>query len=103
VNSAESISESREYLSHLEAWMLKADHKGINVRPKPQTAWGQVTDRDWGIHVIQSFDGIGPGVAGAIFDRFGVPLRWTVTKQELESVAGVGPKRAAKMWETLNG
>lgn len=58
---------------------------------------------EWGIHVIQSFDGIGPGVAGAIFDRFGLPIQWTVTKADLESVPGVGKKRASKMWETLNG
>jgi Holliday junction resolvasome RuvABC DNA-binding subunit len=83
--------------------MMKADHKGINIRPKPQTKWGSRLDRDWGIHVIQSFDGVGPGVAGAIFDRFGVPMRWTITRKDLESVPGVGPKRAAKMWETLNG
>ncbi len=82
---------------------MKADHKGINIRPKPVTKWGQRNDRDFGVHVIQSFDGIGPGVAGAIFDRYGVPMRWTVTKKDLESVPGVGAKRAAKMWETLNG
>ena len=103
VNSTESISESREYLSHLEMWMMKSKHAGIMTRPKPTTLWGTRNDRDWGIHVIQSFDGIGPGVAGAIFDRFGLPIRWTVTKADLESVPGVGKKRASKMWETLNG
>ena len=82
---------------------MKATHKGIMTRPKPTTLWGTRNDRDFGIHVIQSFDGIGPGVAGAIFDRFGVPLRWTVTKEELETVPGVGKKRAGKMWECLNG
>lgn len=103
VNSSENLSESREYLSALEKWFAKESHKGINVRPKPQTSWGQVTDRDWGIHVIQSFDGIGPGVAGRIFDMHGIPLKWTISKEELELVPGVGPKRAAKMWGTLNG
>ena len=95
--------DSREYLAALEKWFMKATHKGIMTRPKPSTLWGSRTDRDWGIHVIQSFDGIGPGVAGAIFDRFGLPIKWTVTKEELESVPGVGKKRAMKMWATLNG
>ena len=103
VNSAESIQETREYLSHLETWFGKSDHKGINIRPKPSTPWGSRTNRDFGIHVIQSFDGVGPGVAGAIFDRFGVPMKWTITKEQLQSVPGVGPKRAQKMYETLNG
>lgn len=95
--------DSREYLSRLEKWMMKTDHKGINVRPKPQTAWGQIKDRDWGIHFIQGIDSIGPGVAGAIFDRFGVPFALTVSKNELESVPGVGPKRAEKIWRMFNG
>ena len=73
------------------------------TRPKPQTVWGNRNDRDFGIHLIQSFDGIGPGVAGAIFDKFGVPLKWTINLDDLESVPGVGKKRAAKMWRTLNG
>lgn len=103
VTSSESLQDSREYLSHLESWMMKENHKGINIRPKPQTKWGQLNDRDFGIHVLQSFDSIGPGVAGAIFDRFGVPMKWTVTQKDLETVPGVGPKRAAKMYRTLNG
>lgn len=101
--SSESLGESREYLLLLEAWMMKEKHAGIMTRPKPTTLWGTKTDRDWGIHVLQSFDGIGPGVAGAIFDKYGVPIRWTVSKEDLESVAGVGKKRAEKMWGTLNG
>ena len=103
INSSESIQESREYLSALEKWFMKETHKGLMTRPKPQTIWGDRNDRDFGIHLIQSFDGIGPGVAGAIFDKYGVPLRWTVNLDELESVPGVGKKRAAKMWRTLNG
>lgn len=103
INSSESIQESREYLSALEKWFMKTTHKGLMTRPKPQTVWGNRNDRDYAIHLIQSFDGIGPGVAGAIFDHLGLPIRWTVDKKALESVPGVGAKRAAKMWETLNG
>lgn len=102
VHSSSNLMDSREYLEHLERWFQKERHAGINVRPKPTTAWGQRTDRDWAIHVIQSFDGIGPGVAGAIFDKFGLPLRWTVTESELQTVPGVGKKRAGKIWGVLN-
>ncbi len=82
---------------------MKEKHKGINVRPKPQTLWGSLKDRDYGVHLIQGIDGIGPGVAGAIFDKFGVPFTLTVTKAELESVDGVGPKRADKIVRMFNG
>ena len=102
VNSSESLTESREYLFALNSWMTKEKHAGIMTRPKPSTLWGTKTDRDWGIHVIQSFDGIGPGVAGNIFDMYGLPIRWTIGKDDLERVPGVGKKRAEKMWSTLN-
>lgn len=103
VTSSESLQESREYLSHLESWMMKENHKGINIRPKPQTKWGQLTDRDFAIHFIQGLDGIGPGVAGAIFEKFGFPFTMTLTKEQLQSVDGVGPKRAEKIWRMFNG
>ena len=103
MHSSDSLGESREYLLLLEKWMLKEKHGGIMTRPKPKTLWGDKTDRDWGIHVIQSFDGIGPGVAGNLFDMYGLPLKWTVSKEELEKVPGVGKKRAERMWRTLNG
>ena len=103
VNSSADLGDSREYLGLLEKWLMKKDHKGINVRPKPTTLWGSRNNKDWGIHFLSGFDGIGPGVAGAIFDRYGVPFKWSITKEDLESVPGVGPKRAAKMWSTLNG
>lgn len=103
VNSSDSLTESREYLSRLEKWFSKEKHAGIMTRPKPQTQWGHRNDRDFGIHIIQSFDGIGPGVAGAIFDKYGVPLKWTISQEDLMSVDGVGKKRAQKLWGCLNG
>lgn len=103
VNSSTDLGDSKEYLTCLESWFQKETHKGIMTRPKPQTAWGQRTDRDWAVHVIQSFDGIGPGVAGAIFDKFGLPLKWTVSESDLQTVPGVGKKRAGKIWSVLNG
>lgn len=103
VNSSESISESREYLSSLEKWMMKETHKGLNTRPKPQTSWGSRNDRDWAIHAIQSVDGVGPEMAGRIFDTFGLPFRCSVTVEELLTVDGIGKKRAEKIVRAFNG
>lgn len=103
VNSSESLGETREYLLQLKSWMMKDKHRGVNTRPKPTTLWGSRNDKDWGIHVLQSFDGIGPGVAGNLFDAYGLPIRWTISREELEKVPGIGKKRAEKMWRTLNG
>lgn len=103
VNSAESLLESREYLSHLEKWMMKGDHKGLLTRPKPQTIWGNRDDRDWACHTIQSVDGVGPEMAGRIFDKFGLPFTCSVTVEELMTVEGIGRKRAEKIVRAFNG
>lgn len=103
INSSESIQESREYLSALEKWFMKETHKGLMTRPKPQTIWGNRSDRDWAVHTIQSVDGVGPEMAGRIFDRFGLPFKCTVTVEELLSIDGIGRKRAEKIVKAFNG
>lgn len=103
VNSSESLMESREYLSRLELWMLKEKHAGLTTRPKPTTLWGTRTDRDWAIHAIQSVDGVGPEMAGRIFEKFGLPFECKVTVEELMTVDGVGKKRAEKIVRAFNG
>lgn len=103
INSTESLAETREYLSRLELWMMKGKHSGLNTRPKPQTIWGDRRDSDYCVHFIQGLDGVGPGVAKAIYDKFGFPFKLTVTQKDLETVPGVGPKRAEKIWRLFNG
>lgn len=103
VNSSEGLGESREYLSRLEIWFGKEKHQGLNTRPKPQTQWGSRNDRDWGIHAIQSVDGVGPEMAGRIYDKFGLPFQCSVTVEELLTVDGIGKKRAEKIVRAFNG
>ena len=64
---------------------------------------GTRDSRSWALHLIQGFEGIGPTVAGAIFDHFGgVPFRWNVDGvEELMGVKGVGEKRAKALWRAL--
>jgi ERCC4-type nuclease len=51
---------------------------------------------------LQGFDGIGPEVAGRIYDEFkGVPLMWTVDEIDLMAVKGVGAIRAERMIRSL--
>jgi ERCC4-type nuclease len=92
---------TRAFLEYLPTYLSK-EHSSLSGRPKPQKSeWGRVTDRDWGCHLWQSFPGIGPGVAGALWDAVGVPLRLTVAEKELSKVKGVGPKRAAGIVRAL--
>lgn len=86
----------------LQDWTRKAKHSSLDRRPKPQGKWGQIDHHDWAVHLLQSFEGVGPQVAEKIIEHFGdVPLSWTVTQKELESVPGVGKIRAKRLYESL--
>lgn len=88
----------------VEKWAQKPSHQSLMRRPKLQSKsrWGTVANRDYGIYFLQGIDGIGPGVAENIFDHFGfVPLQWSVTRDELMEVEGIGKGRAEKMIKAL--
>lgn len=67
----------------------------------PRNEWGQRTSRDWSIHLLQSFSDIGPRTAAAIIDTLGLPLAWTVSREQLLTVPGVGPKTADALLKSL--
>jgi len=54
------------------------------------------------MHVLQGFPGMGPELAGRVVDKFeGVPLTWTVSEDELQTVEGLGKKKSIAMYEAL--
>lgn len=75
---------------------LSSGKAAVIHRPKQVTnEWGRTDSKAYGVFLLQSFPGIGPKVAAAIYDHFGgVPLSWTVTPAELAKVPGVGRRRA---------
>jgi ERCC4-type nuclease len=98
-----TIADTAELIRQCVAWTSKATHTSVTARPKlVDSAWGQPNNRDWGVYLLQSFDGVGAGLAGDIFDHFGkVPIRWEVTREEMLAVKGMGPKRVDKMLAVL--
>lgn len=98
----ETQTETIESVFALKKWLEKGTHSLARNRPKAESSWGKATSRDWGIHLLQSFEGVGVGVAEKIYDHFeGVPLTWTTTIDGLMEVKGVGKKRAASLIEAL--
>lgn len=81
------------YVKDFELW-LEREHRSLLQRPKARGMWGKPDSREFGIHVLQSFDGVGSEMAGRIYDAFGLPLRWTVDEQDLQSIKGIGQKKA---------
>lgn len=96
---------TREILTGLDSWWKKESHQSLQRRPGPAKTdgWGQVTNRDFGLHLLQSFPGIGSELAGRMWDHFkGVPIRWDVEGPEaLAQVSGIGKGKAEKMWAVL--
>jgi len=102
----ETIDETFEFIGRLAEWWGKESHAGFMARPGPgrSNEFGtQTSEREWAMHVLQGFDGVGPSLAGRIFDAFGrIPLRWDVTDKELGAVHGLGPKRLASLTRTVS-
>jgi ERCC4-type nuclease len=98
-----SLTDTSDAVSALQTWVMKEHHSGL-ARPKPaKNEWGRVDSRDWCIHVLQSWESIGKESAAAIYDKFGLPLQWTVTETDLLTIPGIGKKRAGMMIESLSG
>lgn len=95
--------ETVESLRAFESWVQKARHEGFKRRPKPYVPpWGRGDNRDWAVHLLQSFEGIGAVRAQAIYDHLGLPLAWTVSERELSRVPGIGTETARRLVQALN-
>lgn len=105
VYQVRNLQDTVDWLYALEKWTLKPNHNSLKTRPGPaKTSWGGVSERARRLHVLQSFPGVGVELAGRIYDHFGrVPLKWDVTVEQLRQVPGVGPKKAAAIYENLEG
>jgi DNA excision repair protein ERCC-4 len=96
VDTTDSTADTVAYIGELAHWAAKEGHHSLERRPKPKgepTDWGVVTDRRWGMHLLQSVPGIGPGVAADIWDHCGgLPVKLAMSADELRQIKGVGPK-----------
>jgi ERCC4-type nuclease len=100
-----SLADTARLLARLDGWFAKPTHGSLSRRPKPRSnevRWGGAGHRATGIHILQSFDRVGPKAAGAIFDHFGrVPLALGCTEAELLAVPGVGSDTVKRIREAL--
>lgn len=94
--------ETIQVLGAFERWVRKASHKATFSRPGATSTWGKAGSREWAIHLLCGFDGVGPEIATRILDGLGMPLAWTVDEKGLMQVEGIGKKRASKLIEALN-
>lgn len=98
VDWTENLNDTIRWCQEFEQWTAKASHLSGRSRPGPSSLWGTKDSRDWGMHVLQGFEGVGVELSGRIYDRFdGLPFAWSVTVEELCEVEGIGKKKAQKL------
>lgn len=90
-------------ISQLQKYLSKGSHSSLDRRPKAVGTWGKSDSREFACHVLQSFPGVGPDLARRIYDRFGLPIRWTIDVLELQQLDGIGAKKAATIISALEG
>lgn len=95
--------DALHFIDRMEAWSQRKSHWSLNRRPKAKAdMWGRKGNKEFGIHLLQSFEGVGPAMAEAIYGFYGgVPMKWETDVDELKKVPGVGPKTAEKLLEAL--
>lgn len=100
-----STTESIAWLLLFPRWLEKSKHRSLLDRGKTgiNREVGIDRKREYGIWLLQGFDGIGYETAAAIYDHHkGVPLKWTISEQELQQVKGIGKGRAKALWTALS-
>jgi ERCC4-type nuclease len=104
VTTTTTAAETSTLISAFMRWTSKPRHTGMQSRVSPQgDEWGKVGNREWAMHLLQGFRGIGPIQAGAIIDHFGgVPLTWTVGALDLMEIPGIGQKRAEALLDAVD-
>lgn len=80
------VDETKKWIRWLMDWSNKERHDGLMSRPGPM--W--TSTKDWQVHLLTSLPGVGVKRAEAILDHLGMPLRLSVSKEQLLSVPGLG-------------
>lgn len=86
------------------AYISSANSTELRRPTAPKNSWGQSTNSDYLVYVLQSFPGIGPKVASAIVKYFNtsLPLMWTCDVEDFVKVPGVGRQTAEKLYSFFN-
>jgi ERCC4-type nuclease len=103
VSITDNLQDTIETVASMGKYLAKPTHSSLSRRPnQAKNTWGRTTSESFATHILQSFPGIGPTTAKAMYQYFhAIPLQWTVSASELSSVPGIGIKTAKQLINTL--
>lgn len=84
----------------LMVWSKKEAHNSLESRPFI-SQWGQSKDEGYLLFLLQGIPGMGVELARRVIAKYGNPLGWKISKEDLMSIDGIGAKKAEKMWLAL--
>jgi len=98
----DGIQDTIDTLRDLARWAAKGTHNSLFDRPNMKSPFKRkFSEKDKAMFLLQGFDGIGPELAGRIYDHFKrVPLRWD-DDGELINVKGVGKGKMKSLKEIV--
>ena len=74
------------------------------VEPSLTEEPGQLATPDAAMRIIQLLPDVGPTLAKSLLEHFGTLARlFSATASELKEVPGIGPKKAERIFDFLNG
>lgn len=91
-----SLSDTCDTVQRMQRWFTKSSHNSLRNRPgigKGIFGDGATSD-EAAAWILQSIPGIGVKLADEIVKKFGLPLRLTVTREELMTIEGIGKTKA---------
>lgn len=98
--------ETLDAVTQMEEWSKREEHvSSMLYRGNGKgDDWGDLSHRATAIHFLSGMPGLGVELAGRLFDHFGkVPFGWSVTREELLEVKGIGKKKVDALYSVLKG
>lgn len=97
--------ETLDAVVQMEEWSRKEEKvSSLLYRGNGKDEWGDLSHRATAVHFMSGLEGVGIELAGRIFDAFGcVPLGWTVSREDLLTVKGIGKKKVDSLLRVLKG
>ena len=99
------VRDTAEFILRFSRYLEEEKHTSLITRPKVKGAWVTPSNEEELLWVLQSFGGVGPGIAQHILDKFkgDIPIKWTCSLSDLESIQGLSRDKARTVYQILNG